>query len=171
MSAVFNGPNKLIILQFGTTNVNVSEDLYSKWKAWVLEGDNAKYDPAFRVVGGEATVGANSIAGYFFLLNGWRVRPQEANHSLAVDGILIVEGGGDPFVNTIGAFNVRVTNIVPLQAETIQAGISGLTAQESEQLSNINSKVSTEVDANIVKVNNVAVDGSGTSFDPWGPEV
>lgn len=134
MSVSFDGPNKLIIADPGTTNLNVSEDIYSAWKAWVATSDNAKYDQALRVVGGEPTVGGNSIAGYFFLMNGWRVRPQEANHSLTVDGILLVEGGGDPFVNTLGTFNVRINMITPLQAEIIETGISGLTSEESNQL-------------------------------------
>jgi len=132
----FDGPNKLMILKPGVTDVCITECLYSPWKIWVQESDNAKYEQAFRIVGGEPTTGSNSIAPYSFLLNGWRIRPQEANHTLTVDGVVIVDGGGDPF-DTLGTYNVRINMITPLQAETVETGISGLTAEESQQLADI----------------------------------
>lgn len=134
MSVTFDGLNRLIICNTGTTQLDVSKDLYSAWKDWASIGDNIKYPRAFRVVGGDPTVGGNSISGYFFLMNGWRVRPQEANHSLTVDGILLVDGGGEPFVNTLGTYNVRINMVTPMQAETVETGISGLTTEESDKL-------------------------------------
>ena len=118
MSYTFDGPNKLFILAPGTVSLDV-QDLYSRWKEWVALTDNMKYAQALRVVGGDPTVGANSISNYFFLLNGWRVRPQEANHVLTVTGTLLDEEGADPFTNTLGTWRVRIVQIVPLLAETI----------------------------------------------------
>lgn len=118
MSYTFDGASKLIILDSGVTTLDV-KDCYSRWKEWVATSDNSKFLPAFDVVGGNPTVGANSIASYFFLLNGWRVRPHEAHHTLTVDGILIVDGGGDPFADTVGNYRVRIVQIVPMQAEQI----------------------------------------------------
>jgi hypothetical protein len=72
-----------------------------------------------------ATVGGDDIdlgAGtkipiYAFLQNGWKLKPQESNHTLnVIDGILLVDGGGDPFINTTGSFVVRVNYQQPVQA-------------------------------------------------------
>jgi hypothetical protein len=120
----FDGANRLCILDSGSTELNV-KDMYSRWKEWVILSDNAKFLPFLDVVGGNQTVGANSISSYFFILNGWRIRPQEANHILTVSGILNVEGGGDPFANTIGTWRVRIVQVIPMQAETITVDSGG----------------------------------------------
>jgi hypothetical protein len=55
----------------------------------------------------------------------------EANQTLVIDGNLFVDGGGDPVVPTLGAFNVLVKSIVPVQAQGIStSGGSGATAAE-----------------------------------------
>jgi hypothetical protein len=115
----FDGPNKLININNGETKINVRTDIYSAWKVWVTESDNSKYEQALRVVGGDPTIGINTITAYFFLMNGWKVRPYEGNHTLEIDGILIVDGGGDPFQDTIGDWRIAIQAIVPLKAETI----------------------------------------------------
>lgn len=124
----FDGANKLIILQSGSLDV---QDMYSRWKEWVAAGTNMKFLQALRVVGGDETVLGNTIANYFFLVNGWKIRPMEANHTLNVEGILLVEGGGDPFANTVGIFRVRIVQVIPLQAEGVatSGGGSGPSAE------------------------------------------
>lgn len=137
MSYTFDGPNKLVILPPGTVSLGVG-DMYSRWKEWVALGDNLKYRQALRVVGGDPTVGANTISSYFFLMNGWRVRPQEANHILTVKGTLLDEDGSDPFAATIGLWRVRIVQVVPLLAETIMVstgGTAGLTTEQAAMLS------------------------------------
>lgn len=118
MAITFDGETKRISLSIGTTNLSV-HDLYSRWKDWVLLSDNSKYAPAFTVVGGDPIdLGEGTyIPLYAFLENGWRIKPQEADHTLNVkDGILLVSGGGDPFVNTTGSYVVRVLYQQPVQA-------------------------------------------------------
>lgn len=137
MPVTINGPSKLFIADPGTTTLDVAADLYTAWVDWMAIGDNSKFLPAFRVVGGDPTTGVNKIAPYFFLTNGWRLRPQEANHSLLITGILLVDGGGDTCVNTLGAYNVRVTQVVPIQAQLVESGTSGLTISESTKLDTI----------------------------------
>lgn len=67
-----------------------------------------------------------SIPPYIYLLNGWRVKPQEAHHTLNVTGgVLLVNGGGDPFVNTTGSFIVRINYSQPVQAITVATGGGG----------------------------------------------
>ena len=111
---------RIIQLTPGTIELDVT-DMYSRWKDWTAQGDNSKWLNAFEVIGGDPTIGGNRISPYYFLTNGWRVRPQEANHTLQVGGILLVQGGGDPYLSTVGTFNVRITAIVPLEAEFVVA--------------------------------------------------
>ena len=179
MSVTFDGINKLIIAQSGTTMLDVGADLYSRWKDWAISSDNAKYEQAFRVVGGDPTVGGNTIAGYFFLTNGWKLRPQEANHTLTIDGILLDDGGGDPYVSTLGTFNVRINATIPLQAEAIivETGTSGLTSTESSQLATLTDikaktdqltfTVPNHLDVNAEYMNSAKIIGNGLDGNSW----
>lgn len=133
MAYVFDGTTKQITLTTGTTSVSV-RDLWSRWVDWFLTSDNSKYAPAFVNVGGDdidATAGTK-IPIYAFLMNGWKIKPQEANHTLSItDGILLVNGGGDPFSNTTGAYTVRVNYQQPVQAISFSTGGgAGATAGE-----------------------------------------
>lgn len=138
MAITIDGPNKLFILSSGTTNLDVKE-LYSTWKDWVLLSDNSKYLDAFRSVGGDdidITTGTK-IPAYLFLLNGWKVRPQENHHTLSVtNGVLVVDGGGDPFVNTLGSYTVRINYQQPVQAISYDSGgiAAGLTPSQENML-------------------------------------
>ena len=116
-SPTFDGVNKRIVLAAGTTSISLA-DLWSYWKNWLLAG-NAGYALAMDTVGGDPIdPGAGTLVPlYLFLLNGWKIRPQEASHTLVITGgILVVDGGGDPFIATIGAYNVRVLYQQPVQA-------------------------------------------------------
>lgn len=119
MPIVFDPADKRIILD--STSVTATE-LYSRWCDWLTLSDNAKYLPAFRAVGGDDLGGGLLIPPYYFLLNGWRVRPMEANHNLTITGNLFVDGGGVPVVNTLGTFQVNVNYTVPVQAQGISTG-------------------------------------------------
>lgn len=140
MAFTFDGPNRLIILSSGTTTLDV-RDMLSRWADWVVQGDNSKYLPALDQVGGndiDVTAGTK-IPIYAYLLNGWRIRPQEANHTLTVSGgVLLVSGGGDPFNNPIGQFTIRVNYQQPVQAISVGggsgSGSGGLTPQQNNML-------------------------------------
>jgi len=106
-------------------------ELYSRSADWLALSDNAKYGAVFRQVGGDDLGGGLSIPPYFFLQSGWRVRPMEADHDLSVEGNLFVEGGGNPFVRTLGPYQVNVRSTVPVQAQGIStSGSTGPTAAE-----------------------------------------
>jgi hypothetical protein len=139
MAFNFIGNTKTIELTAGTTVVSI-RDLWSRWVDWLLTGDNSKYLPAFKQVGGDDidTVAGTKIPIYAFLQNGWKIKPQEANHTLNVgDGILLVEGGGDPFVNTSGSFVVRVNYQQPVQAISFSSGgATGLTEAQVRDIKN-----------------------------------
>lgn len=116
MPIVFDPANKRIVLD--STSVTAS-DIWVQWSAWAASDDNSKYLPALKQVGGDDLGGGLLIPIYIFLLNGWRVRPMEANHNLQISGNLFVEGGGVPVVQTLGAFNVSVQYTVAMQAQAI----------------------------------------------------
>lgn len=124
MSYTFDGTAKTITITAQT--VMSVRDVYSRWVDWVA--GNAQYLPAFRTVGGDdidLTAGT-AVPIYAYLTNGWRIRPQESDHTLTVnDGVLLVDGGGDPFLDTLGDFTVRVNYQQPVQAITVATGGGG----------------------------------------------
>jgi hypothetical protein len=92
-----------------------------------------------QVGGDDIDAGAGTkIPIYIFLLNGWRLRPQEASHTLSVtDGIILVDGGGDPFVNTLSSYIVRINYQQPVQAISFATGGgSGATPQQIWEYAN-----------------------------------
>lgn len=128
----FNGSTKRIICDVGTTSIDVV-GMYSMWVDWALTSDNLKYNSAFSELGGNTidSGAGTSVPVYTFLVNGWRVAPDEADHTLAVTGgIILVDGGGDPFVDTSGAYTVRINYQQPVQAITVSTGGGGATAAE-----------------------------------------
>ena len=138
MGYSIDGVTKVITLTPGTIEVSV-RDLWSRWVDWYLTGDNSKFLPAFTNVGGndiDLTAGT-TIPIYVFMQNGWKIKPQEANHTLTInDGILLVDGGGDPFNNTNGSYVVRINYQQPVQAITVSTGGGGggLTTAQATQL-------------------------------------
>lgn len=140
----FDGPNKLIIVDDAVTELDAKVDLYSDWKEWVLTSgsDNAKYLPAFRTTGGDELPGGQFVSGYFFLTNGWRIRPYEGDHGLTVAGNLFVDGGGNPFLPTLGDYTVLVnlqtsSNSLTTIISGSNGGGGGLTDAEHDQLMSI----------------------------------
>lgn len=120
MAFTFNGTQKRITLSAGTTAMSVT-DMWSRWVDWWVTSDNSKYALAMQQVGGQdinLTAGT-SIPIYIYLLNGWQIVPDETNHTLGVsNGILLVDGGGDPFTNVSSGYTVRINYQQPVQAIT-----------------------------------------------------
>ena len=114
-----------------STNVT-AQAIYVAWADWILLSDNSKYLPAFSSAGGESLGGGLSIPPYYFLENGWRIRPMEANQNLIITGNIFAQGGGIPVVSTLGVFQVNVNYTVSVQAQGIStSGSSGPSAAET----------------------------------------
>lgn len=164
MSISFDGATKLAVLSAGTTTLDLA-DLWSRWKDWVL-ADNAGWVRAMDTVGGEPidpSVGT-LVPLYLFLLNGWKIKPQEANHTLnVVNGILLVSGGGDPFVNTSGSYVVRIRYQQPVQA--IGYSTTGSTAPTTGEI--VTAIEAAIIPVNVEQINGTTVQGTGTDQDPW----
>jgi hypothetical protein len=140
-AVTFDAATKRIVCDAGNTSLNVPAT-YTEWVDWAMLANNLRFFIAFENQGGTVIdSGAGTfIPAYCYLVNGWRVRPQEANGTLSVtDGILLVDGGGDPFVNTLGSFVVRILFQQPVQAITVSTGGGGggdWTTTEKEQIRN-----------------------------------
>ena len=127
MAFTFDGPTKRINLTLGTTTLDV-RDLWSRWCDWFQTSDNSKYLPTLDSLGGDhIDISAGTLVPvYAFLLNSWKIKPQETSHTLNVtNGILLVSGGGDPFVNTTGSYIVRINYQQPVQAISFDTGGGG----------------------------------------------
>lgn len=109
MAFTFDGVNKLIVCEAGTVAFSTAE-IYSRWKEWVQISDNAKFEAAFAPSVGGNNLGNNvTLGAYYFLQNGWRIRPQEANHVLNIEGNLFPIPDTAPlFTATLGSFNVQI---------------------------------------------------------------
>lgn len=126
MAITFDGATKRIILD--STSVSAAT-IWSRWVDW--HESNPEWLAAFRQVGGDSLGSGLYIPPYFFLLNGWRVRPMEAHHDLLITGNLFVDGGGIPVVRTIGTYQVNVNYTVPVQAQAFStSGGTGPTPSE-----------------------------------------
>jgi hypothetical protein len=148
MAYTFNGNDKIITYSAGTTGMDV-KDLYSRWKNWV-QSDGNGYLQAMSIVGGDTIDAAAGIyvSAYVFLENGWRIRPSEENHTLKVyNGILLTSSGDDPFIVTLGSYNIQIKYSQPVatQAVIAETGTSGLTQAESDELFSIKGDVQSDV--------------------------
>ena len=166
MPIVIDPATKRLILDSASVT---AQAVYVAWVDWAATSDNAKYLPAFSAVGGDALGGGLFIPPYYFLRNGWRVRPMESNHNLTITGNLFVDGGGVPVVSTLGTYQVNVNYTVPVQAQGIStSGSTGPTAGEiaSAVLAQLQA---TAIPVNMVQVKGQALSGAGSEADPWGP--
>ena len=126
MAITLDGATKRIILDSASVS---AAQIWSAWVDW--HESNQQWPLAFQLVGGNALGGGLFIPPYFFLMNGWRVRPMEASHNLTITGNLFVDGGGVPVVGTLGTYQVNVNYTVPVQAQGIAtSGSTGPTASE-----------------------------------------
>ena len=126
MAITLNGATRRIILDSASVS---AAQIWSAWVDW--HEANQQWPLAFQLVGGNALGGGLFIPPYFFLMNGWRVRPMEASHNLTITGNLFVDGGGVPVVGTLGTYQVNANYTVPVQAQGIAtSGSTGPTASE-----------------------------------------
>ena len=157
MAITFDPINKRIILDSAFVD---TAQMYSRWKEWARTGDNLKYEQAFYALGGDPLGGGLFVASYFFLMNGWRIRPMEANHTLIIDGNIGVYGGGaQPVVPTLGNFNVLTQYTVPVQAQGVAtnggggADISQIVAAMQQMFNNQLADVQGLLNTQTVKAN------------------
>lgn len=135
----FDGDNLLVTLGVpvaGVLDFSVQDDLYSEWKEWmVLAFGNMKYPPMFTTFGGNAITATLSAGAYYTFNNaaGWRIKPDESDHDINMDGNLIAIDATLPmFTPTTGGFTVLVNGIQPIT--TVVATGSGVTQQDKDDI-------------------------------------
>lgn len=166
MPIVFDPAAKRIILD--SASVSATE-VFSRWEDWAAQSDNVKYGMVIRQVGGDDLGGGLSIPPYYFLQNGWRVRPMESNHNLTITGNLFVEGGGVPVVPTLGTFQVNVNYTVPVQAQGISTSGGGgpsASAIADEIMARL---AAATIPVDVKRMNGALLAGDGTPQNPMRP--
>lgn len=106
----FDGPNKIVTCTSGTVEFAAVE-VYSRWKDWLAEeSDRAKFLPAFTNSLGGETLGTGVFTGsYIFIQNGWKIKPDEADHQLTIIGNLFPKNNGEEiFKETTDKYKVVV---------------------------------------------------------------
>jgi hypothetical protein len=131
---IFDGYNRIIQVVDGYTELDFRADVYSAWKRWVLDSDNAKYLQAMRVVGGDPITESISLGATFFLTNQWQIRSWSGDHVLEVTGNLYHDDGYDVFIPVIGPYTVLVTNRVSNLIDEVVRETGGLTDEQATQL-------------------------------------
>lgn len=167
MAFTFDATNKLIILSTGTTSFDLA-DLWTAWKDWLRLG-NAGAARALDTVGGEPIDAAAGtlVPLFLFLLNGWKIRPYEGDHTLTVTGgTLVVSGGGDPFVSTLGDYTVRIRYQQPVQAIGYSTG--GASVDYGQIAAAVLAALKgTTIPVDAQKMNGADIIGTGSEADPW----
>lgn len=101
--------NKLFVAKPGITAFDVKIDLYSDAKEhWLAGGQVMGFLFPLRVIGGDPIGGGKFAGDLYFLRDGWKIRPDEADHTLLITGNLFLDDGevGNLIVPTVGDFTV-----------------------------------------------------------------
>lgn len=150
----------------GVVTLNAKVDIYSDMKEdWKTSAAlNKLLFPLFLPVGGNLINPTKKISPYYFLKYGWRMRPYEADHTLYIeDGYLLVDGGGDPWIKTIGGYTVNVRDSVPADSftEIVITG-SGMSQEEHDKLFSLDtSNLDVLVSTRLATASYVAPDNQG----------
>lgn len=117
----FDGPNRLILVNEGVTELNFRDDVYSAWKEWKQDPTqiNAKYPEAVSSVGGDPLPGERLLGSTFFLENNWRMRTWEGNHELIITGNAFTREGDSLFIPTLEAWTITINLNTSTLVETI----------------------------------------------------
>lgn len=104
----------------GDIFLDVKVDLYSDGKEdWVANENLRRLAFPVVSVGGNPLPGAKSLGATFFLASDWKIKPYEASHRLTVNGNLYSVDGGDPFIDTVGTYTVRIMQQVSSLVDSI----------------------------------------------------
>lgn len=101
--------DKLFICKPGVTSFDVKIDLYSDAKEhWLAGGAAMGFLFPLRAVAGDPRADGSIVEPFYFLRDGWKIRPQEANHTLRITGNIELDEGetGELIVPTLGGYTV-----------------------------------------------------------------
>lgn len=150
----FDGPNRLILINQGETNIDFKEDVYSAWKEWLRHPhhqENGGYAPAISVIGGDPLPGSRQLGTTYFLINGWRMRTWEGNHELTVNGNVFTREGVPVFVPTLNPWTITIN----LTTSTLVETVVPETSLSIGDINTISSNVRIEMDSNSTKLSEI----------------
>ena len=135
----FDGATKRIYIAPSVTDLDLKSGLYGNWKEWLALYDNSKFEPAFRVIGGDP-VGAGKYAGdIYFLINGWQI---VIDHMVHLTGTLYHDDPISPFIIEAGGGVIAtVSNL----AYAVESAAAGLTPAQQLQMDKILQAVKTAI--------------------------
>ena len=107
----FDGANKLIIVNPGTTTLNIRVDVYSAWILWLAIDNNSKYLLALRYSGLDPIPGG-STGDTYFLINGWKLQCDFT--TIQISGVLFSDNYGTAYYTyaNIPQYAAAVSSIV-----------------------------------------------------------
>lgn len=124
----FDGAQRLILVNFEVTSLDIRLDVYSAWKEWSLLRDHTKFLFAIRSIGGDPTVQGQRAGDIYFLMNGWKLL--FAPWRVQVTGILYSEDYTSAFFNPIGIMILPV--VVSSLVTTVETPTNVVTGDLSD---------------------------------------
>lgn len=158
---VFDGVNKLVIINVDEHEIDIQTDIYTAWVQWRSLRDNSKYLDAIRFTGGDPTTQGQFSGLIFFMINGWRIF---FDHSVVFSGSIFSDNYSSPFLvpdNTFIGQSV-VSSLVSMVSTGGGTG-DAPTAQENAEATKI--LLLPEFDKIPTAVENAAVVKSSLSSD------
>ena len=132
----FDGPNKLILIDAGTTTMPAAT-LYTEWLAWSLLPGNDIYPVAVAKLAGEVLGYGQVQSDYYKIMNGWKVVPYNGDYTLIVSGNLFGDAGSSVFNLATG--NILI--IMQYTSNSVTPGPLGLSEVEHNHLMSLNTDV------------------------------
>jgi hypothetical protein len=137
----FNGATHRIVADAGVTDIVVQIGIYSAWVDWALTSDNLKYEQAIRTTGGDEISATKELGITYFLLNDWRIRPDEDDYRLIIEGNIYTDpAGSSVVVSTINPHSV----VIEMQVSNLSD--ANLAQMPEIEYSSFNGEVTIDVD-------------------------
>jgi len=156
----------------GIASLNVVADIYSPLKDdWRATPSLQKLRFPFRTFGDPIGPG-KQIGPYVFFDNaaGWRMKPYDVDHELTLEGNLVGEAAvlaldRATWLPQTGR-TIVIRDQLSAQALTLETGVSGLTAAESQALLDIDANVATvQGDVSTIQASITSIDGAVVTMD------
>lgn len=161
----FDYPSSFIDVDSGVTDIDVGV-LYDIVKLAQANEEGIAYG---RIGSGSGLVelGPGVQVGLTVeLLGNWQLRFPNGNYIARIAGGNLVGGpGGDPIAYTAGV----QTLLIQSAASTVVTASGSVPTAAQNAAAVLAAAQTTPIHADVRKVNDYAVDGSGTDVDPWGP--
>jgi hypothetical protein len=132
----FDGPNRLILVNEGETNLNVTEDIYSAWKEWIQFDSVAHFNSGFvqamTTTGGDPLPGEEALDATFFLINGWKIKPYPGSYNLTITGNIFDVNGENIITPADRRLGVENNITISLELSAIVRRLGTLTTGADE---------------------------------------